>query len=238
MLQKMQCRMTAYRQALLLWVQPFKWRLGYLLIFIFFLWFKDFQFQIHFNTGRIQYASIDEINRVGEQSNEKNEYFPKAQKVKFENERPPKVNIQQRSYVRRFAHVARAEMDKFGIPASITLAQGLLESQAGKSPLAREAKNHFGIKCFSKNCKKGHCRNFSDDHHKDFFRQYPSAWESYRAHSLFLQKDRYKHLLELEKDDYKGWAIGLKKAGYATDPNYAKKLIRLIEVLDLARYDG
>jgi flagellum-specific peptidoglycan hydrolase FlgJ len=159
-----------------------------------------------------------------------------SKKTSTKEERPDiRINPQQRSYIRRFAHVARAEMDQYGIPASITLAQGLLESQAGNSPLAKEANNHFGIKCFSKRCKKGHCRNFSDDHHKDFFRTYPSAWESYRAHSLFLQKDRYKHLLELPTTDYKGWAVGLKKAGYATDPQYANKLIRLIEGLELDR---
>ena len=130
-----------------------------------------------------------------------------------------------------------SEMEQFWIPASITLAQGLLESSEGKSPLAKEANNHFGIKCFSKKCKKGHCKNLSDDHHKDFFRTYPSSWESFRAHSLFLQKGRYKHLLTLWKTDYKNWAVGLKQAGYATDPHYAKKLIRLIESLELSKYD-
>jgi flagellum-specific peptidoglycan hydrolase FlgJ len=144
-------------------------------------------------------------------------------------------NALQKAYIERFASVAQKEMQKFGIPASIKLAQGLLESQAGKSPLAVKNNNHFGIKCFSKTCKKGHCSNFSDDSHKDFFRVYTSAWESYRAHSEFLQKDRYKHLQE--KKHYKDWANGLQEAGYATDPQYAEKLIRLIESLDLQQYD-
>jgi flagellum-specific peptidoglycan hydrolase FlgJ len=117
------------------------------------------------------------------------------------------------------------------------LAQGLLESNAGDSRLAVDANNHFGIKCFSRSCQKGHCKNFTDDTHKDFFRTYPSVWESYRAHSLFLQRDRYKHLLNLSKKDYKGWAHGLKKAGYATDKRYAYKLISLIETLNLHQYD-
>lgn len=140
-------------------------------------------------------------------------------------------------YVKQFAPVAVAEMKKYGIPASVTLAQGLLESNAGESRLATENNNHFGIKCFSKNCKKGHCTNHSDDSHKDFFRKYPSAWESYRAHSVFLQRNRYRHLLKLPRTDYKSWARGLSKAGYATDPKYADKLIRIIETLHLHQYD-
>ncbi|MEM1123237.1 MAG: glucosaminidase domain-containing protein [Bacteroidota bacterium] len=142
----------------------------------------------------------------------------------------------QLAYVKRFAKVAQGEMHKYGIPASITLAQGLLESQAGKSPLASKNNNHFGIKCFSKKCQKGHCRNFSDDSHKDFFRVYKTAWESYRAHSEFLHGKRYRHLLR--ETDYKTWAHGLVKAGYATDPAYGRKLIRLIEQLELDKFDN
>ena len=95
----------------------------------------------------------------------------------------------------------------------------------------------MGLNVFLKNVKKGHCSNFSDDHHKDFFKIYLSAWESYRAHSLFLQKGRYKHLLDLPDSDYQHWAHGLKRAGYATDPNYANKLIRLIEDFKLYQFD-
>lgn len=144
----------------------------------------------------------------------------------------------QHAYISRFATTARTEMQQFGIPASITLAQGLLESNAGASPLATKNNNHFGIKCFSKTCKKGHCRNFSDDSHKDFFRAYPSAWESYRAHSEMLKrKNRYRKLFELEMTDYRAWARELRRAGYATDPQYAEKLIDLIEGLELWKYD-
>ncbi|NJL77142.1 MAG: glucosaminidase domain-containing protein [Saprospiraceae bacterium] len=139
----------------------------------------------------------------------------------------------QQDYVKRFAKVAQGEMKKYGIPASITLAQGLIESNCGESKLATHNNNHFGIKCFSKTCEKGHCSNFTDDTHKDFFRKYSTAWESFRAHSLLLQKDRYKPLYKLSSSDYKQWAKGLKKAGYATDPHYADKLIDLIEELQL-----
>jgi len=140
------------------------------------------------------------------------------------------------AYIERFSKVAQTEMDKFGIPASIKLAQGLLESSNGKSRLAAENYNHFGLKCFSKSCKKGHCSNHSDDSHKDFFRKYKSAWESYRDHSKFLSGARYKHLKDYG-NDYKKWAKGLKKAGYATDSKYAKKLISIIELYQLYRFD-
>ena len=141
------------------------------------------------------------------------------------------------AYVDRFAEVAITEMNKYGIPASITLAQGLVETNAGASTLATKHNNHFGIKCFSKKCKKGHCINFTDNTHKDFFVRYESAWASYRAHSeLLAGKQRYRSLHDLGMD-YKAWAHGLKAAGYATDPSYADKLIRMIEDLELYKYD-
>lgn len=154
----------------------------------------------------------------------------------------PKIVAQKRQicvdYIQRFGDVAIEDMKKYGIPASITLAQGLLESDAGQSRLAKESNNHFGIKCFEKNCKPGHCTNHSDDSHKDFFRKYDTVWESYRAHSLFLHRSRYQHLLKIPSTDYKSWAKGLSKAGYATDKKYADKLITLIETLKLYKYDN
>lgn len=144
----------------------------------------------------------------------------------------------QLAYVKRYAKVAQTEMNKFGIPASVTLAQGLLESNVGESSLATRNNNHFGMKCFSRNCRRGHCSNYTDDSHKDFFRIYKSAWESYRAHSLMLYHNkRYKQLFDLKKNDYKNWSYGLKKAGYATDATYAEKLINMIQELDLHQYD-
>lgn len=153
----------------------------------------------------------------------------RAEKIKLDK---------QIAYIKRFAEVARTEMEKFGIPASITLAQGLLESNVGESRLAKNNNNHFGVKCFSRSCGKGHCSNFTDDSHKDFFRKYNSAWESYRAHSRMLGGNRYKSLKKLGTKDYKNWAKGLKKAGYATDKRYAEKLINLIEDLELYRFDN
>ncbi len=139
-------------------------------------------------------------------------------------------------YIERYSKIAVVEMQQFGIPASISLAQGLIESRAGTSKLAVSNNNHFGMKCFSKHCKKGHCSNFTDDTHKDFFRKFPNAWESWRAHSQLLASGRYSKLKRHGRD-YRAWASGLKSVGYATDRTYAEKLIGIIERYDLHKYD-
>ncbi len=141
------------------------------------------------------------------------------------------------NYIQDYFLLAQKEMKKNKIPASIKLAQGILETNGGTSDLAKKCNNHFGIKCFSKKCKKGHCMNFNDDTHKDFFKKYNSVEESYRAHSLFLKKSRYENLFNLEMNDYKSWAYELKRAGYATDKKYPEKLINLIEKYELYKYD-
>lgn len=140
-------------------------------------------------------------------------------------------------YLRRYLGEAQQEMREHGIPASITLAQGLLESNAGDSRLARESNNHFGIKCRSK-CRGCTCRNYTDDDIYDMFRVFEKPLESYQEHSKLLTSKRYRHLLKLGRRNYKDWAHGLKKAGYATDKRYAEKLIQIIETLKLDRYDG
>lgn len=142
-------------------------------------------------------------------------------------ERESKIK-KSKAYIRRFHETAMSEQLNYRIPYAISMAQGLLESGEGDSRLAKKNNNHFGIKCFSKKCGPGHCSNFTDDSHKDFFRNYKTAWESWRAHSEFLWKKRYKHLHELKINDLEGWAHGLKKAGYATDKNYAEKLLKKI----------
>lgn len=141
-----------------------------------------------------------------------------------------------KNYIRRFKDVAIAEMEKSGMPASVKMAQALIESQAGTSKLATRNNNHFGIKCFSKSCKKGHCSNFSDDHHKDFFRNYASAWESWRSHTNLVMQGKYKALLKHGKD-YRAWARGLKELGYATDTRYDEKVIGYIERYHLKELD-
>lgn len=142
----------------------------------------------------------------------------------------------QQRYIEQFAPLAVEEMYRSGIPASITLAQGLLESGNGLSVLAVKGNNHFGIKCH--NNWKGGRMYHDDDRRGECFRKYPSPEQSYRDHSDFLRyRERYKFLFDYKITDYKAWAHGLKKAGYATDPSYPKKLIQLIEEYDLHQYD-
>lgn len=141
-----------------------------------------------------------------------------------------------KEYIRRFKDIAVAESERYGIPASIKMAQGILETNAGSSQLAKKNNNHFGVKCFSRTCKKGHCSNFGDDSHKDFFRKYGSPWESWRAHSKMIVSGKYKSLLKYG-NDYEKWAEGLKKLGYATAKHYDKTLIDLIEKYHLDELD-
>lgn len=139
-------------------------------------------------------------------------------------------------YIEKYAETAVREMKATGIPASITLAQGCLESGNGNSTLATKANNHFGIKCH-KNWK-GKTIRHDDDEKNECFRSYRNADESFRDHSDFLRySDRYAALFNLELTDYKGWAYGLQKAGYATAKTYAESLIRIIEENELYRYD-
>lgn len=140
------------------------------------------------------------------------------------------------AYVKRFSQLAVNEMDRVHIPASISMAQAIIESRAGKSVLSVRNNNHFGIKCFSRTCPKGHCSNYTDDHHKDFFKIYKSANDSWDDHSRYITQHQYKSLLKYGKN-YKGWARGLRDIGYATDPNYDAKLISIIERYKLYSLD-
>ena len=144
-----------------------------------------------------------------------------------------KINL----YVKKYAPSATKNMRFFKIPASITLAQGILESGYGEGTLAKNANNHFGIKCHKD--WKGKTITHDDDEKGECFRSYKNPLRSYRDHSLFLvNRDRYSNLFKLKRKDYKGWATGLKAAGYATDPKYADKLISLIERFNLTRFDN
>ena len=149
-----------------------------------------------------------------------------------ENTVEQKINF----YVKKYAPAATKNMRFFKIPASITLAQGILESGYGEGTLAKKANNHFGIKCHKG--WKGKSITHDDDEKDECFRSYKNPLRSYRDHSLFLvDRDRYSSLFTLNRKDYKGWAVGLKAAGYATDPKYADKLISLIERFNLTRFD-
>ena len=138
-------------------------------------------------------------------------------------------------YIGAFKPIAQEEMRLYGIPASITIAQGILESNSGKGRLSVEANNHFGIKCHEWTGDKIY---HDDDASQECFRKYNDAKYSYRDHSLFLtQRQRYAGLFKLRKEDYKGWARELKRAGYATDRKYPDKLIGLIERYELHKFD-
>lgn len=139
------------------------------------------------------------------------------------------------NYIEAFKAVAIEEMNTYGIPASITLAQGIIESGSGNSSLAKYANNHFGIKCTSEWKGKGYFKD--DDKANDCFRVYKDARESYKDHSTFLKRKRYSALFELDKNDYKNWALGLKQAGYATNPKYPDMLINIIDKYQLYQYD-
>ncbi len=138
----------------------------------------------------------------------------------------------RQEYIDRYKHIAVEHMSKFGIPASITMAQGILESDSGNSPLAAKSNNHFGIKC--KSYWTGATVTHDDDEKGECFRAYSSVEQSYEDHALFLDSSsRYDFLFDYSSSDYKSWARGLKKAGYATAPDYADRVIKIIEDGDL-----
>lgn len=165
--------------------------------------------------------------------------IPKIEEAKTVVE-PPKTNASYAevvsAYVDNYSAIAKEEMLQYGIPASITLAQGILESGAGRGELTAKANNHFGIKCHKE--WTGERVYHDDDEAQECFRKYKDPKYSFRDHSLFLtERSRYQDLFKLKKDDYKGWAKGLRKAGYATDPKYPEKLIRIIESYNLTTFD-
>lgn len=154
----------------------------------------------------------------------------------FDGIAQPAKRMTASEYVAKYKQEATEDMYKTGVPASITLSQGILESDAGNSNLAKEANNHFGIKCHKE--WTGSTYIMDDDSANECFRKYPNVLDSYDDHGMFLRtRPRYASLFDLEITDYKGWAHGLKKAGYATNPRYAELLIKIIEEHDLHQYD-
>ena len=159
-----------------------------------------------------------------------------VQHVKKLQKSDKSLNKYSLQYIKKYAPIAVSEMHKYNVPASITLAQGILESGNGRSQLASKSNNHFGIKCHTgwKGAKVYH----DDDEKGECFRKYKYVESSYEDHSQFLSgRRRYASLFALRKTDYKGWSKGLKKAGYATDKNYPKKLIKIIETYELYEFD-
>jgi hypothetical protein len=145
--------------------------------------------------------------------------------------------LTQQEYIEKYKHLAIADQEVYGIPASVKMAQALLESDSGNSRLATQGNNHFGIKC--KSTWRGETIRHDDDAPQECFRKYGSVEESFRDHSDFLNDSpRYQVLFTLDNTDYKAWARGLKECGYATNPQYAERLIALIERLELYALDG
>lgn len=161
---------------------------------------------------------------TGEQS----EFAPK------DPEKLPKQST--KDYIAKYRRIAIKEMHRTGVPASITMAQAIIESANGNSRLARNLNNHFGIKCHDRDCPAGHCMNYADDHHKDFFRKFKTVEQSFKAHSAVVLKERYTSRIR-NKNSYKQWAHALQDGGYATGKHYAKKLIRVIEMYKLQELD-
>ncbi len=148
----------------------------------------------------------------------------------------PSGKLTKEEYIRLYKDIAIKEMNTFGIPSSITLAQGILESSSGNSVLAKKANNHFGIKCHED--WPGESFHMDDDEKNECFRKYNDPYDSFKDHSVFLaSRNRYASLFNLDIADYKGWAKGLKSAGYATNPKYPQLLINIIEEYELYKYD-
>ena len=167
------------------------------------------------------------------------EKLPSVKQIEHVNKlkrKKPYLSKNTLKYIKKYAPIAVREMHKYKIPASITLAQGILESGSGRGRLATKSNNHFGIKCHTS--WKGARVYHDDDAKGECFRKYQYVATSYKDHSLFLKnRSRYRFLFNLRKNDYKAWARGLKKAGYATDRKYPKKLIKIIQDYKLYEFD-
>jgi hypothetical protein len=148
---------------------------------------------------------------------------------------PKAGSPQPEKYIQKYLPLAKELWIRYKIPVAITLAQGIIESRSGTSTLAVQNNNHFGMKCFAKNCRKGHCTNHTDDTHKDFFKKFKTVRECFLERGKLLSSGRYAKLKKHGRD-YRKWAYGLKSVGYATDPNYAQTLIRTIERYGLNKY--
>jgi len=187
-------------------------------------------------SSRKQIAEAYKKAKESDKSNSKTEVYSKTEILEATSR--VKVTTEMvHDYIRTFKSTAQNNMQQHGIPASITLAQGILESGAGTSPLSTLANNHFGIKCHTG--WTGPSVAWDDDAKGECFRKYSDAAQSYQDHSLFLtSRSRYASLFDLDRDDYKAWARGLRAAGYATDPKYPDKLIGIIERYQLHQYDA
>ena len=209
-------------------------KLSLLMVLVYLMFSKDLQFNVALKSPAAVFADKEEDKPKEAQAKQMslaanaNPYAPVG--TKFLKD---KKTV---DFIEKHTELAVKEMELYGVPASIKMAQALIESRAGTSKLAKNNNNFFGMKCFSRRCHKGHCTNAYDDHHKDFFRKYKSTQESWRSHSKLLSQGRYKKL-QSHGTDYIKWAKGLKSVGYATDKNYDKKLIDVIRKYELFELD-
>lgn len=150
---------------------------------------------------------------------------------------PPSSDVDPNKFIKKWAPVARKLSAQTKVPASIILAQAMIESRCGTSSLAINARNYFGHKCFEKHCKKGHCLNYADDTPKDFFKVYSSPAAGFQEHAKKISTGRYASLVKNGRRNWQAWAYGLKTKGYATDKRYATSLISTIKRYRLDRFD-
>jgi flagellum-specific peptidoglycan hydrolase FlgJ len=143
----------------------------------------------------------------------------------------------QREYINKYLWMAKETKAKYGVPVSITLSQAILESGSGGSSMARQIRNHFGIKCFSKKCKKGHCERYCDEDCKQFFVKYKTVKQSFMAHGAMLGNPKSRYAVLHKYTNYKDWTLGLKNCGYATGKKYNLKLNKIIQKHKLDKYD-
>jgi flagellum-specific peptidoglycan hydrolase FlgJ len=200
-------------------------KIGVLVIFAYSVLKNDFHFQFNMNGSTVQSASVVNTSFGGDGVSE----FAPADPANLKDEE----NI---DYINSYKYLAVEEMKRTGIPASITLSQAIIESRSGASRLAKDLNNHFGIKCFSKTCHQGHCKNYTDDSHKDFFRNFTKVKDCYKSHSQVVLNSRYTSRVG-NKKSYRDWAYALQEGGYATGDRYKDKLIYIIERYKLYELD-
>jgi len=202
-------------------------KLGVIAVLVFVCLKDDMNFNMALRSPLSLFSGVEHSQLTAKARPTKNELAPVSS---------AQLNIKRtKDFIQEYKQVAVDEMKLFGVPASIKMAQAIIESRAGRSRLALESQNFFGIKCRRK-CKGCTCRNYHDDDVYDMFRVFESSWESWREHSKLLSLPRYKKL-QAHGKDYKKWAHGLKAAGYATDKRYAEKLIGVIQKYKLYELD-
>lgn len=247
--------------AMLHWVEKYWFNLFVVFFFLHLFLFREVRIQVSLNAvdrfaltknlsviasnkeGRLAVSTpsdgIENPQEAGYSSSSNVVYILNPRQIEADLVSPQFVNEKLafcNEFIERFSKTAVQEMQKFGIPASIILAQSLLASNAGNSMASIELNNFFGSVCDA-GCLDCDCKTFFEEGKTLSYRKFKSAWASFRDNSIQMTSKSYKHLLDIPKSDYKAWAGGLMKAGYSADPDFAQKIITLIEVLELNKFD-